>query len=239
MHKKPILIEMILIVAALFLGWRLYYEVGRDMDMSYRHEPSRQEKPADRKRAAGPTVQKKLPELSSYEVIAVKNLFNSRRMERYEAKKKAVVKEKTEAVAPQKPEKKGPGPFFGRPGAKKREMLVLEGVLIFNDRRVAFVRNLARPRDGVKRLTTGDTIDGYTVDSIGDDEVVLKGDEGEEKVLALFDASMPKRRRHIKTGAGSVFKPAPFTSRPTTPEGVAKKPLPRKPGGTMERKDER
>ncbi len=216
MLRRPILIEGALMVLVLFLGLRLYHEVEEyrytgDATETYIVKGSDNSAYVPENR--GPAAGAKETDRSAYEVIALKNIFNPARKEHFETGEEEAHK-KTKKVAPQKKPPMGPPHIWGRAGMNKRDTLVLEGVLIFNDRRVALIRDIVRPKEGVKNVVEGATIDGYTVDSIMEDKVVLKGDDGKEKVLFLYDSTRPVRRRHLKTTKPELLSPVPFAPVP-------------------------
>ena len=92
----------------------------------------------------------------------------------------------------------------------------MEGVVIFGNYTVALVKNVSKPREGVKRVKVGETIDVYKVESISEDQLTLKEEDGTEVVLTLYSKEKPKKRRHIKTKVAPSRPPraVPKRSRP-------------------------
>lgn len=210
MFKKLILFEITFALLAAFFGWKLYgmWYVTKSnpvINLEVKHsENILKPEPVE-------DIKRELPPKTFYEVVAKKNLFNSKREEKFEVKKKA-----SPLLRP-KVKKPKPKPRIAK---KRRDKLALEGIVIFGNYTVALIKNVSKPRDGIKRVKVGETIDGYKVESISEEQLTLKEEDGTEMVLTLYNKEKPGKRRHIKT------KVAP--SRPSRAVPKRKRPVPKK-----------
>lgn len=211
MFRKLILFEITFVSLAAFFGWQLY-------GMWYMTKPNPainlEGKHSEKILKPEPVkdIKRELPTKTFYEVVAKKNLFNSKREEKFEVKKK-------KAPPPPRPKvkKHEPKPRIVK---KRRDTLALEGIVIFGNYTVALVKNVSKPREGVKRVKVGETIDVYKVESISKEQLTLKEEDGTEVVLTLYSEEKPGKRRHIKT------KVAP--SRPPRAVPKRNRPVPKK-----------
>ncbi len=211
MFKKLIFIEVTFALLAAFFGWQLYgmwYVTDRspipELEVEHSEKVLKPEPVED--------IKRELPVKTFYEVIAEKNLFNVKREEKFEVEKK-----KAPPLPRPKVKKRKPKPKKAR---KRKNTLALEGVVIFGNYTVALVKNVSKPREGVKRVKVGETIDVYKVKSISEDKLTLKEEDGTEMVLTLYNKEKPGKRKHIKT------KVAP--SRPPRTAPKRKRPVPKK-----------
>ena len=211
MFRKLFFLEVTFAILAVFFGWQLY-------GMWYMAEPNPivniETKHSEKILKPEPVkdIKKELPPKTFYDVVAKKNLFNSKREEKFEIKKK-----KTLPLKRPKVNKPKPKPKIAK---KRRNTLALEGVVIFGNYTVALVKNVSKPREGVKRVKVGETIDVYKVESISEEQLTLKEEDGTEMILMLHSEEKPGKRRHIKT------KVAP--SRPPRAALKRNRPVPKK-----------
>ena len=210
MFRKLILFEVTFALLAAFFGWQLYgmwYMTESNPILNI--ETTHSEKVFNPEPVKD--IRRELPIKTFYEIVAKKNLFNSKRTEKFE-----VVKKKAPPPHP-KVKKPRPKPKVAK---KRRDKLALEGVVIFGNYTVALVKNVSKPREGVKRIKVGETIDVYKVESISEAQLTLREEDGTEKVLTLYSEEKPGKRRHIKT------KVAPSKTPRAVPK--RKRPVPKK-----------
>lgn len=134
------------------------------------------------------------PKRATYGVIARKNLFNPKRKEKWAVRK----------AAPGRP------PRARSPIVRNtRDTLVLEGVVVFDGKYTAFVKDTAKPRDGVLQVLVGDVVGEFTVTAIKDEELTLKGAGGTIKTLKLYNEEKPVKRKVFTTPLTPRKRPAP------------------------------
>lgn len=125
----------------------------------------------------------KLENRNAYEVIIKRNLFDHTRSPGPDMETQPI------AVSSQK---------VGMNRIANINGMVLKGVVIFNDRRVAVIKETARSRENLKEVKTGDSLGAYKVIRIEDEALILKGPDESLHLLTLFNMETPKERKHIK-----------------------------------------
>jgi hypothetical protein len=100
----------------------------------------------------------------------------------------------------------------------KPDTHVLEGIIIVDDYYAALVKDIANQRAGTQKVMVGDTIGSYQVESITDEKMIMRGKDGDRKVLNLINSEGRVSRGNKKT-----IITAPLTSRPGP---VTRPPLP-------------
>lgn len=174
-----VLLALVLLTAAYFTFFRVPSVSVRQRKPAVK-KTSAEQKPAEARKAA---QDDKTPFPTDYMVIAEQNLFHP---DRKIPEKKA---EEKKAAALPKPD------------------FVLDGTLITDDMKIAFMQDKKKPVNTPGRpnrqtpLKIGDSMSGYTLVEIAKDRVVMR--RGEDKIeVNLTDPS--KTREHISTGSGSA-----------------------------------
>ena len=121
----------------------------------------------------------KMVKRSAYEVIIKKNLFDHTRQESPDESAQPL------DTSSQNGRMKHLSRLANAGG------MVLEGIIIFGDHRVAVVREGGRSKRGVKEVRAGDSLGSYKIISIEDEVLVLRGSGGSEHVLTLFELDTP------------------------------------------------
>lgn len=191
MLKRPSISKALCILTAALFAWKLFLMWSPDQGQYPEvNETGALTKVRDL-RPVNITREEK-PGRFAYEMIARKNLFNPKRRERWEIKKKP----KPLPPPPRPKVKKA----VRRPKIVRKPTLVLEGVIIFGGYRAGLVRDVARPSEGVKRVHAGDSIGVFKVDSIEEKALTLMAEDGTKIGLTLFSSELGVRRKHVKTG---------------------------------------
>ncbi len=126
---------------------------------------------------------KGLEKRSAYEVIIKKNLFDHTRRFTPQKKREAV--------------------DISSRGIKRLANvgnMVLEGIVVFNNRRVAVIREGKSSKGRVKEVEAGDLLGTYKVVRIEDEALLLIGPRGSKHLLTLFNMDTPVKRKHINSG---------------------------------------
>jgi hypothetical protein len=201
---------IVLLLAVENVGvWTGSIEVVREKGETRKPEKKPQASPI-------PGGQKEPPSIKSYIFIAEKNIFSPERKE-------------FSLLT-------GPGG-----GGKKplvRPQVILYGVTIFENYRVASIVSPGRPLKKGERetitLKVGDPVGEYKIAKILSDRITLQAEEDSFDVL-LYDASMPKKRMDVKTETKpatvtTTLPGAPPSAQPPAAAAEAPRPaVPREP----------
>ncbi|MFQ5588156.1 MAG: hypothetical protein ACE5F7_04890 [Nitrospiria bacterium] len=186
MPRYAFIYEGLCLLAIAFFSWRLYtiWPLSEAAPEGISIETAVQVK----ERQGLETLQSEKPSRVSFETIARKNLFNPSRVELWEKPRKPQAR-----PAPAKNLK----PPISAPA--KPNTLILEGIMIYGDKRSALVKDRFKPQEGARRVRVGDELNGYKITAMTDREVALTDVNGTKRVLTLFQSKAAVERRHTKT----------------------------------------
>ena len=104
-----------------------------------------------------------------------------------------------------------------RPGPRtaERHRFTLKGVVIVGDERMAVLVNQRRRSRTVLRVVEGQQIDGWLVEAIMPDRVVLRQGETREEVALRDNLKTPSRAKVRKVAPGTPTAPAAKRVSPT------------------------
>lgn len=185
MSRRLLVVNVVLIGLAVFFAVSLVHDLTRSRPLPSPSAARRATTPG----AGNDTVESSVPaeNLTAYNVIAAKHLFNPQRTEG------------------------GPAPAAPAPPPPPKPMLL--GVLVDGARSRAYLEDASTKR--VLSYQIGDSVSGGRLDQITDDKVVIVRPDGPVDVL-LRDPAKP-RPASPPTTAAAAGLPIPTAQQPTSP----------------------
>jgi hypothetical protein len=213
MFNRLTLINILLVIALFFLT--------KETMQIWVHAPEKTGSSSNKKtiQKAGqpPLVRRASPPKNSFRVISEKNLFHPQRKWGEGVKK----------------EEQNQRLFSGKTPSKE---IILYGILIFGDHKIAVLGDRKAPAKdkGIKKVGVGDSFDGFQVEEISANMVILKN-EDESETIQLYKH---KEARQITPSRPVTRRPTPAPRPPRTPKkpkSSPKKSLPKIFRGALDR----